>query len=132
LALENYHIIDHNGNVLNKRMIFERHYSDTVDGSMFIEHNHPELSLIMAGMHSEYSLLPRTLNQDDQDETSEIIRGYLRSRAVVLARGLNVARKFDSTVAAMVEAMYDILENYQDVNRDIKEKALRRSQGSSR
>jgi 16S rRNA G966 N2-methylase RsmD len=123
LALEDFHITDINGNILNKRQVFERYYEDPPYGNTFRDFDYPDLALIMSGMHSEYALVRRSDQVKTQDEVSEIIRDYLRSRAIVLARSLNVAKKFDPTVSAMVEAMFDILENYHDINRAIKEKA---------
>lgn len=116
LSLANYHITK-DGKKVNKREVFERFYEEPVNGcNRFIEHNHTELALIMAGMHSEYILIQRTDLEEKQNDIDEIIYDELRKRAVILARGLNISKKFNDTVSAMIEAMKYAIENYSDIN----------------
>lgn len=126
LALANYHITNKDGKKLNKREIFERLYEDPTDGcNHFIEHNHTELALIMSGMHSEYFLIHRT-DIETQEDIDEIMYDELRKRAVVLARELNISKKFNDTVSAMIEAMKYAIENYLDINHSATGKIVKK------
>ena len=115
VKLQQKSIVDSQGKVVPKRLVFEKLYKDNGD--------QVQLELVMSGIHQEYTLVPRKDFDDAilrQQRITELTRDELYDRAVKISRRFDVKENFDMVIRLMVEGMLHVLDHHKKIEDVIK------------
>jgi hypothetical protein len=112
VALQQFTIIDCDGNIMRKPDVFEQLFDEDTDDQV-------QINLLINNIHGRYMLITREgYNEaiNSKEFIEDKIRDVMKARSMALVRRMGLSEHLDLVVKYMTEAMIDAFENHTIVN----------------